>query len=148
MIATLFSDDEPNVTREVVMSCVGHSLGYVDWRILSQQFERYDAEGRQLVYCSLGRISYFKYDFHEVELLVDKLEKIESGFQIFYNCLRDTQDRCRGHLILADDLGLEARSMIVICVAHEVLTPTTLWLGRHGNKSFCLLFQADTGILP
>ena len=120
MTAALFSDDEPNVTREVVMSCVGHSLGYVDWRILSQQFERYDVNGRKLVYCSLGRRCYFKYDIHEVELRVDELEKIENGLQIFYNCLRDTQDRCRGHLILADDLELEARSMIVMCVAHEV----------------------------
>ena len=114
---TLFSDDEPNVTREVVMSCVGHSLGYVDRTILSRQFERYDVKSRELVSCSLKRISYIKYDFRGFQLLVQELRRIENGFQIFYNCLRDTQDRCHGHLILADDLELEARSEIIKCVA-------------------------------
>ena len=99
------------------MSCVGHSLGYVDWRILSQQFKRYDVNSRELVSCSLKRISYIKYDFRRFQLLVQELRWIENGFQIFYNCLRDTQDRCHGHLILADDLQLEARSKIIMCVA-------------------------------
>ena len=105
------------------MSCVGHSLGYVDWRILSQQFERYVVKGRELVSCSLKRISYIKYDFRGFQLLGQELKWIENGFQIFYKCLRDTQDRCHGHLILADDLELEAKSKIIMCVI-KVYHPT------------------------
>ena len=122
MMAALFSDDEPIITREVVMSCVGHSLGYVDQTILSQQLERYGVKSnlfRKLFFHSLERRLYFKYDFHEVQLLVWELIRIKNGFQIFYNCLRDTQDICDGHLILADDLELESRSKIIMCVATQ-----------------------------
>ena len=115
MMAPFFSDDEPNITREVVMSCVGHSLGYVDWRILSQQFKRYNV--KNLFFHSLEERLYFKYDSRGVLLLVEELRQIENGFQIFYDCLKDTQDRCHGHLILADDLEMEARSEIIMCVA-------------------------------
>ena len=120
MMAAPFSDDEPIITREVVMSCVDHSLGYVDQTILSQPLERYGVKShlfRKLFFHSLERRLYFKYDSHEVKLLVEELREIKNGFQIFYNCLRDTQDRCHGHLILADDLELESRGKITMCVA-------------------------------
>ena len=99
------------------MSCVHHSLGYVDWTILSQQFERYNVKGHQVVFPSLKGRYYFKYDFRGFQLLVQELRQIENGFQIFHNCLRDTQDICCGHRILADDLELETRSEIIISVA-------------------------------
>ena len=119
MMAPFFSDDEPNITREVVMSCLYHSLGYIDWKVLSQQFEGYDEKGCELVFCSLRGISYFNYDSPEVQLLIDELREIENGFCIFYNCLRVTQDRCHGHQILADDLELESRSKIIMRVATQ-----------------------------
>ena len=115
MMAALFSDDELNITREVIMSCVGHSLGYVDWRILSLPFGRYNV--KSLYFDSLEERLYFKYDSHGVELLVEELKRIENGFQIFYNCLKGTQDRCHGHQILADDLELESKSKIIMRVA-------------------------------
>ena len=127
-MAALFSDDEPIITREVVMSCVDHSLGYVDWTILSQPLERYNL--KSLFFHSLEERLYFKYDSREVLLLVEKLRRIENGFQIFFNCLRDTQDRCRGHLILADDLELEARSEIIMCVGSYIKLTNHLWHRR------------------
>ena len=134
-MAALFSDDEPNITREVMMSCVGHSLGYIDWRILSQQFERYNVMGHDFFFYNLEERCYFKYDFRGVQFLVEELRQIENGLQIFYNCLRDTQDICHGHRILADDLELEAGSEISLCV----------WLhkGIPSNQSPCSLAQPD-----
>ena len=134
-MAALFSDDEPNITREVVMSCVDHSLGYVDWRILTEQFEGYDVKGHVLgrvLFLDFKRVSYFKYDWYKIKLLVQELSEIENGFQIFYNCLRDTQDICHGHLILADDLEMEARSEIITWVATGIPSNQPHGMGHHG----------------
>ena len=92
------------------MSCLGQSYGYIDWRILSQQFKRYNVPIGMPAYIEGTSIMHFKLDYHIIIKLMEELESIKNGFQIFYNCLRDTQVRCHGHRILADDLEMETRS--------------------------------------
>ena len=99
------------------MSCVHQSSRYIDWRILSRQFKRHNV--KIPVFNTLfGVTSHFNYGSLEPQLvLVRELSDIPDGFQIFYNCLRDTQDICREHRIFADDLEMESRSKIIMCVA-------------------------------
>ena len=101
------------------MSCVDHSLRCIDWTILSQQFEGHNVNSPVFDELLEG-ISHSEYGSAELQrVLVWELTHIQNGFQIFYNCLRDTQDICRGHQILADELEMESRSKIIICVATQ-----------------------------
>ena len=53
----------------------------------------------------------FMRDETEARYMLYTLAVVENGFQIFYHCLRKTQDICPGHRTLADDLESEGKSV-------------------------------------
>ena len=94
------SDDDPCITRDVLLSCL-ESRGYIDCFILRRQFQIHNIDSNVF--------PRRRHDIHDMIFLFDELHDIPNGFQIFYRCLRETQDICRGHRIFADDIEREAR---------------------------------------
>ena len=98
------SDDDPCITRDVLLSCL-QSRGYIDCFILRRQFQIHNIDSNVFLWSPRRRI----YCGHDMIFLFRELRDIPNGFQIFYRCLRETQDICRGHRILAVNLERNAR---------------------------------------
>ena len=87
----------------------------VDFEILGGQFEKYGITEANL----LGALRHMKDTImpmgekmvHIWELL-ESLDEIENGFQIFYRCLRETQDGCSQHAIVVNYLERTSKSYL------------------------------------
>ena len=122
----LETDDDPCITKDVWITCLLESRDYIIGRRVLRQFESHNINTdmffrlpRRRFYC--GRDMLFLYD---------ELHDIPNGFQIFYRCLRETQDICRGHQILADDLEREARKS-----EWEVIKALVIFFGEQSEHT-------------
>ena len=109
-----FSDDkrdEPHITEEVLYNCIGCSRGFVNLHILQSPLREHSDIFRDIridTGMTRMRLGHHK---HEAQFM---LYRLENGFQIFYRCLRETQNVCSGHRILADDLERKGKSVCII----------------------------------
>ena len=100
--------DEPHITEEVLHSCIGYTIGYINLLILQSQSRKHNIP--EYVFhdilsdTGMTRVNFMLDDEAVTQYILYRLGEIENGFQIFYRCLRETQDVCPGHRILADDL--------------------------------------------
>ena len=102
-----FYEDDPYITWSMIFSCLHESSGYIETHILSRQFKRHDIYIEALHRFPLRRIYCSSDDMSDEVIMSDLLtglHQVPNGFQIFYHCLRETQDICDGHQILADNL--------------------------------------------
>ena len=93
-------DDEPQITEEVFFSEILPIL-WVNVEVLVPELKK---RGILLIVSSLdppmGRIDKFHYVMY-------RLGKKENGLQIFYRCLKETQDECPDHRWAADRIESE-----------------------------------------
>ena len=101
-------EDDLCITKDVIFSALIKTNGDLDSHLLRTQLQRRHVDNDNI--SLLGQLSCgFAGDFKMYDVL-HKLKNVDEILKIFYLCLRGTQDVCRGHQILADDLKLEARS--------------------------------------
>ena len=68
----------------------------------------------------LGMIHDMKYTFFPMDKMVyvwqllESLDEVENGFQIFYRCLRETRDGCNEHADVMNDLEFTGESYMVV----------------------------------
>ena len=95
-------DDEPQITEEVFFSKMLPILRVVE--VLVPELKKHGILLDESIVSSLdphmGRIDEFHYVMY-------RLGKKENGLQIFYRCLRETQDECPGHRWVADRIESE-----------------------------------------
>ena len=95
-------DDEPQITEEVFFSKVLPILRVVE--VLVPELKKHGILLDESIMPSLdppmGGIDEFHYVMY-------RLGKKENGLQIFYRCLRETQDECPQHRRVADRLESE-----------------------------------------
>ena len=77
------------ITKEVCLSVVRHIVSFVDFRVLLRQFKKHKIFG----FAELSLTNKIE----DVEIMLNALAEIRDGFQIFYQCLRETQSICSGH---------------------------------------------------
>ena len=91
-------DDEPQITEEVFFSEILPILR-VNVEVLVPELKEHGILLDESIMSSLdphmGRIDEFHYVMY-------RLGKKENGLQIFYRCLRETQDECPQHRRAAD----------------------------------------------
>ena len=104
----LLEIDDPYITWDVLLSSLLEDRGSMDSHVLHRQFQIHNIDSNVLFWSPRPRF-YCGRDIHDMLFLFDELRDIPNGFQIFYRCLRETQDICRGHQILADDIEMGAR---------------------------------------
>ena len=101
------TEGDPRITESDMFFCIRRRRmrGYIDSHVLDEQFMSHN------VYCNVFHRLPHRIDFRNelmIQDLFEELGDIHNGFQIFYHCLRETQD-IPGHRILADDLEERAR---------------------------------------
>ena len=69
-------------------------MSFVDFRVLLRQFKKHK-------FFYLAELSLTN-KIKDVEIMLNMLAEIKDGFQIFYQCLRETQYICREHGVVAD----------------------------------------------
>ena len=94
------TDEEPHITEAACLSSalmIGHC---VDFEVLEAQFEKCGIMEASLI----GAIHDMKHtslslteNMVHIWQLLESLDEVENGFQIFYRCLRGTQDDHNQH---------------------------------------------------
>lgn len=110
-------EDDLCITKDVILSALCKTNGNLDSYVLRAQLQRHHVdEDDILVLVRLRVPNNFDSDFMYYALR--QLQKAdEAMLKIFYLCLRETQDVCHEHQMLADDLKWEARSEFTfVCV--------------------------------
>ena len=100
------TEDDPRISESDMFVCIHRQSmeGYIDSHVLHRQFMSHNIDSE--AFYRLPPRLYCRY-FMILELFKE-LCNIPNGSQIFYRCLRETQD-VPGHRILADALEEEAR---------------------------------------
>ena len=101
------TEGDPRITRRDILWCLRHGSiirGYIDFHVLHRQFMSHNIDS-EAFYRLPPRINCD--DFMTLELF-EELCNIPNGSQIFYRCLRETQD-IPWHRILADDIEEKVR---------------------------------------
>ena len=108
----LFQDrrhDEPQITEEVFFSKMLPILR-VNVEVLFPELKKHGILLDESIMSSLmphiGTID-------ELHYVMYRLGKKENGLQIFYHCLRETQDECRQHGWVADMIGIHIRTTLL-----------------------------------
>ena len=100
------TEGDPRITKsDMFFVWRIHRRGYIDSHVLDKQFMSHNVDSD--VFHRLPCRIHFPDQFM-IRYLFEELGDIHNGFQIFYRCLRETQD-IPGHRILADGLEEEAR---------------------------------------
>ena len=101
------TEGDPRITESDMFFCIRHGRmrGDIDSRVLHNQFMSHNVDSD--VFHRLPTRIYFR-DELVIQDLLEELGGIHNGFQIFYRCLRETQD-IPGHRILAYGLEEQAR---------------------------------------
>ena len=109
------TESDPLITwRDMLLFIRRPSMrrGYIDSHVLHRQFMRHNVDSS--VFHWLPHIIDCSDRFVMLQFFHD-LRYIHNGFQIFYRCIRETQD-IPGHRIFADGLEEQARMSKCKCV--------------------------------
>ena len=95
-------DDEPQITEEVLFSEILPILK-VNVEVLVPELKKH---GILLDESIMSSLKLHRDRIDELHYVMYRLGKKENGLQIFYRCLRETQDECPGHRWAADRIGI------------------------------------------
>ena len=93
-------DDEPQITEEVFFSEILPILR-VNVEVLVSELKKHGILLDESIMSSLGT-PMGRMGIYELYYVMYRLGKKENGLQIFYRCLRETQDECPQHRRVAD----------------------------------------------
>ena len=100
-------DDEPQITEEVFFSEMLPILR-VNVEVLVPEIKKHGILLDESIVSSLmSSLDTHMGGIDEFHYVMYRLGKKENGFQIFYRCLRETQDECPQHRRVADRLESE-----------------------------------------
>ena len=102
-------DDEPQITEEVFFSEMLPILR-VNVQVLVPELKKHGILLDESIMPSLKSHMHKIDEFHYV---MYRLGKRENGLQIFYRCLRETQDECLRHRLLADMIEREGMNNFI-----------------------------------
>ena len=98
---------EPLITRSVYFFCLAEIVEYADFRLLGPQFKLRNID--------FPHFLFDKRSSHQsgvVERLALELDQIKDGYQIFYQCLKETVEQSPDHGALVK--SLEERGMVPV----------------------------------
>ena len=105
-------EDDLCITKEVIFSALCKTKGHLDSRILHTQLQRHHVDEYDIFLLKQLRAAPFlRVEMYNV---LRTLNNVNETLKIFYLCLRETQDVCREHQMIANDLKWEARSEFTI----------------------------------
>ena len=95
-------NDDPHITEDVFFSCVGgHKfLYYIPWILKEEVLDECSLE-------ILDSLSPPRVIIDRLHYVMFKIGKKENGLQIFYQCLKETQDRDSDHRYAVEILKKE-----------------------------------------
>ena len=102
-------DDEPQITEEVFFSVI-LPIWRVDVEVLVPELKKHgillDESSMSSLDPPMGRIDEFHYVMY-------RLGKKENGLQIFYRCLRETQNKHPQHRLVADRMERKGKNNFI-----------------------------------
>ena len=100
------TEDDPRISESDMFFCIHRQSmeGYIDFHVLHRQFRSHNVDS-EAFYRLPPRL--YCHDFMILDLF-EELRNIPNGIQIFYRCLRETQD-VPWHRIIAGALEEHAR---------------------------------------
>ena len=102
-------DDEPQITEEVFFSETSPAVRvYVE--VLVPVLKKHGILLDESIMSSLGT-DMGRVD--ELHYVMYRLGKKENGLQIFYRCLRETQDECPQHMQVADKIESKGMNNVI-----------------------------------
>ncbi|CAI8015955.1 hypothetical protein GBAR_LOCUS9852 [Geodia barretti] len=99
-------DDKPPITKDVCRECKHQLQDFVNFGTLQKQFEKHGIP----LYSFDDVRRELKDNNDEIDCMLYFLTKVDNGFQIFYDSLRETQHSCPKHKLAADILKYTATS--------------------------------------
>ena len=87
------------------MSCIDEIIANVDFELIERQFKKYSINDYPPLFCIMhGMHSPSPTMRAKLQIVLDQLDDMPHGFQIFYRSLRETQDTCLNHKMVANML--------------------------------------------
>ena len=84
--------------------CAVEICEYVDFKLLAIQFKHHNIELSSFISHKQSTTASRHWHVKKLEL---ELDMIEGGYQIFYDCLKETQEKCPAHGIVIERLEQE-----------------------------------------
>ena len=109
--------DDLCITKDVIFSALCKTNGNLNVHVLRAQVERHRVDKNYTVLLEHLRRLPYDFDSKFMYYAFHQLQKVDEAFpKIFYLCLRETQDVCREHQMVADDLKWEASEFAIVHV--------------------------------
>ena len=100
------------ITKDVLFSALCKTDSDLDSHVLRTQLLRHHVDKNDIILLGQLRMPSHSLTYFGSDIFCQLRD--EALLKIFYLCLRETQDVCSKHQILADDLKWEARSEFTI----------------------------------
>ena len=84
--------------------CADEICEYVNFKHLAIQFKHHNIELSSFIFHKQSTAANHHWCVKKLEL---ELDTIEGGYQIFYDCLKETQEKCPAHGIVIERLEQE-----------------------------------------